>query len=148
MAEVYFSDYESLIKDMIESNWGTHQGVPTRPFLFFSESENISHDYTQGSSIWINQGAQSTDIQSMGYTTLSKSTFVYVTLTSMDRPTFYEQVNELIHTIMRFRRAVDGWDVVLPKTIHVRSEYINFYSCTVDIQLRRISQPIEQEGTA
>lgn len=146
MSDPYVIDVEKEFATLITDNWDDQDGEVPCPEIYYSESLNVTHDYYYGSAVWLASGPQMHNIFSIDYNSIGKETTLYCKLESLDRELFYKQCDEFIKTILRIRKDVDGWDVVLPRNVNPQ-KYISFYSCNMDIHIRRISQPIGMEGT-
>lgn len=151
----YLTDVEALMTGIIEDNWDTSSGIPI-PYIYYSTTEEESdgevrgarsHDYYDGSAMFITQGPlMMGQITSIDYNSVNREIPVYITLRGYKRAVIYAQGNELINVFMRVRRNIDGFEYLEMGQPTFRHEYINFYRLNIDIRLKSVTQPIEEDG--
>lgn len=154
----YVVDAVALMTKLIDDNWDEEAEV-SKPFIYYmtnteltgdtQERGLLSHDYYSGSAIFLSQGPMPMGYASIDSNAINKETTVYLTLRGLARDMVYAQADEIVKTLMRTRRNVTGFDYLEFKNITiVQEQYVNFYRMNMDIQLKRVTQSIEEDGFA
>lgn len=144
MTQSYYDDYEKLLSELIEDNWDTT--IVERPIVYYSETDNISHDYRRHSAMFAFMGPMPYSIQGIDYGSLGKEVTVNIALRGLKREKVVKQVDTLVHTLLSKRRNFDGWDYIRVASVTKDRDFVGFYSFMIDVQLKRLAQPIMSEG--